>query len=193
MRPPALPLPLLAAALALACAGAPPPRVDPAAIREASRRDAPRTASPRAIAHYLDARRALAAGDAAAAVEALRRALAYDEASPELHVSLAEALLRDGRDELAEGEARRAVALAAGGPAASQAHLLLADVADARGLREAALEQLRAAVRVEEALARAGERPDPEPWRRLVEAYLEAGDEAAAERVRAWARAAGAP
>jgi hypothetical protein len=85
------------------------------------------------------------------------------------------------------------VALAAGGPAASQAHLLLEDLAGARGERERELEALRAAIRVEEALGRAGERPDPEPWRRLIEAYLEAGDEAAAERVRAWARTAGAP
>lgn len=176
------------AALSAACAG---PRPDGAA--DPAPPPAVRTVSPRAIAHYLDARRALGAGDAAAAVDALRRAVAYDEASPELHASLAEALARGGQDELAEGEARRAVALAAGGPAASQAHLLLADLAAARGEVEREREELRAAIRVEEALGRAGERPDPEPWRRLIDAYLEAGDEAAAERVRAWARTAGAP
>ncbi|ACG74851.1 putative ribonuclease E [Anaeromyxobacter sp. K] len=190
MRPLALPLAAaLLATLGAGCAGARPA----AAAGQGTPPPAARFVSPRAIAHYLEARRARGAGDDAGAVAALRRAVAYDEASPELHASLAEALARAGQEELAEGEARRAVALAAGGPAASQAHLLLADLAAGRGERERELEELRRAIRVEEALGRAGERPDPEPWRRLVDAYLEAGDEVAAERVRAWARTAGAP
>src|SRR5512133_2626170 len=121
----------LAVLALLACAAAPraAPRghVDPEAVREARRltvEQGGRWASPRAISHYLSARRLVRAGDAEKAVEQLRLAIAYDEQNPELHVSLAEALTLVGQLDAAEVEARHALELGDGaGPTASDAHV----------------------------------------------------------------------
>src|SRR6266511_1172402 len=104
---------LAALVAARATAAAPGRHVDPDAMREAHRDAGDRFASPRAIAHYLDARRFARANDLAKAVEHLRLAVTYDEESPELRVSLAAALAEAGQLEPAEGEARRALELAA--------------------------------------------------------------------------------
>jgi tetratricopeptide (TPR) repeat protein len=144
---------------------------------------APRYASPRAIAEYLESRRLLRAGDVQGATEALRLAVAYDEESPELRVALAKALAEAGRVEQAEGEARRALALAADGRAAAAAHVLLAHIALARRRVEAATLALRQAIRVEIARTAGGDEPvDATAWRLLADVYLEAGDEEAAVR-----------
>lgn len=176
------------AALAIAAANGAPTaspggRVDPDAMREALRARGERYASPRAIAHYLQARRRLQAGDAEEAVEHLRLSIAYDEESPELRVSLAEGLALAGQLEAAEVEARRAIELAEEGPTASEANLLLGRIAAARRRPEEAARALREAIRIETALAEAGEVLDPEPWRLLAVVHLEAGDEEAAVRV----------
>src|SRR6266545_4619784 len=173
---------LAAFVAARASAAAPRRHVDPDAMREARRNAGERFASPRAIAHYLDARRFARANDLAKAVEHLRLAVTYDEESPELRVSLAAALAEAGQLEPAEGEARRALELAAAGATASEAHVLLGRIAAARRQREQAALAFRNAIRLEKALAADGERPDPEPWRLLAALYLDAGDEEAAVR-----------
>jgi tetratricopeptide (TPR) repeat protein len=177
---------VLAAVLVLACAAgarAKPARehVDPDAIRETRRPEAGRYASPRAISHYLEARRHARAGDAEKAAEHLRLAVAYDEESPELRVSLATALAAAGQLERAEGEARRALELARAGPSASEAHVLLGRIAAARRQLEQAILSFRNAIRLESA-GDAGEPVDGEAWKLLADAYLEAGDEDAAVR-----------
>lgn len=175
-----------AALLVLACAAgaraAPGRHADPDAIREVRRIDVSRFASPRAISHYLEARRNGRAGDLERAAEHLRLAVAYDEASPELRVSLAQALAMLGQIEQAEAEARRALELGRDGAAASEAHVLLGRIAGARRRTEQAILSYRHAIRIEAALAQSGEPPDPEPWRLLAAAYVEAGDEEAAVR-----------
>ena len=173
---------LAALVAARATAAAPGRHVDPDAMREAHRDAGDRFASPRAIAHYLDARRYARTSDLAKAVEHLRLAVTYDEDSPELRVSLAAALAEAGQLEPAEGEARRALELAAAGATASEAHVLLGRIAAARRQREQAALAYRNAIRLEKALAADGERPDPEPWRLLAALYLDAGDEEAAVR-----------
>ena len=174
---------LLAAVLVLAWAGgapaAPRRQSDPDAIREV-RRGEGRWASPRAISHYLEARRNGRAGNLEKAAEHLRLAVAYDEDSPELRVSLAEALAVLGQLEHAEGEARRALELGRDGPAASEAHLLIGRIATARRRPEQAILSYRQAVRLQTALAESGDPPDPAPWRLLAATYTSAGDEAAA-------------
>lgn len=167
------------------CAAAPPrPHVDPEAIREA-RHAAPagRSASPRAIAHYLEARRRALAGDWAGSAEALRLAVGYDGQSPELRVGFAQALALAGQIDPAEAEARRALELDGSGPTAVDAEVLLGKIQAARKRTDDAILAFRRAIRIETALAAAGWEPDAEPWRLLSELYLDAGDEAAALRV----------
>jgi len=184
MTPNAARLAIAALLLAGAPALAEGPRPDPDAIREVRRAAAPprRWASAAAIRSYLEARRRAREGDAAGAAEALRVAVAHDEESAELRVALAEALAESGRAGRAEEEARRAVELGQGGPAAAEANVLLARLALARGDGERAVLALREAIRLEGALAEGGERPDPTAWRLLADAYAEAGDEDAAAR-----------
>ncbi len=156
--------------------------VDADAMGEVHRDAGERFASARAISHYLDARRHLRTGNATKALEHLRLAVTYDEESPELRVSLAEALAETGDLGLAEGEARRALELTANGPTASDAHVLLGRIASARHQPEQAALSFRSAIRMETALAGEGEGPDPEPWVLLASFYLESGDEEAAVR-----------
>jgi tetratricopeptide (TPR) repeat protein len=157
--------------------------VDPDAMRETTRHPpAGRYASARAISHYLQARRHLGEGRGEEAARHYRLAVAYDDASPELRVSLAGALAELGDLAGAEREARRALELSRAGPAAADAHVLLGRIAWARHKREPAILAFKSAVRIEGALAPAGESPDPEPWRLLAAVYLEAGEEAAAVR-----------
>jgi Flp pilus assembly protein TadD len=163
-----------------ATAGQPRRHVDPAAIEDA-RRGGERFASARAFAHYLEARRQARAGDLAGSVEHLRLAVTYDEGSPELRVSLAGALAEAGELVAAEGEARRALELSPAGPSATDAHVLVGQIAAARRQTAQAMAAFRSAVRVEAARA-GGEPPDAEPWRLLAGLYLEAGDEEAAVR-----------
>ncbi len=158
-------------------------RADPDAMREALRARGERFSSARAISHYLQARSFLQAGEPEKAAEHLRLAVVYDDESPELRVSLAEALAVLGRLEAAEAEARRAVELAGDGPAAAEAHLLLGRIGAARRRPEEAVRALREAIRVETALAGEGEGPDPRPWRLLAAVLLDAGDEPSAARV----------
>ncbi|HEY6098510.1 MAG TPA: tetratricopeptide repeat protein, partial [Anaeromyxobacter sp.] len=175
----------VAALLFLACAAgaraAPRRQADPDAIREV-RRGSGHFASPRAISHYLEARRNGRAGNLEKAAEHLRLAVAYDEESPELRVSLAETLAVLGQLEPAEGEARRALELGRDGPAASEAWVLIGRISAARRQPEKAILSYRQAIRIETALADSGDTPDPEPWRLLAAAYLASGDEAAAVR-----------
>ncbi len=172
---------LVASAAGVSAAGR--RHVDPDAIRETRRSpDAGRYASPRAIAHYLEARRRARAGENEKAAEHLRLAVAYDEESPELRLSLAEALALVGQLEAAEGEARRALELSRGGPAASEAYVLLGRIAAARRQGEQAIASFRQAIRIESTIAEGGEPPDAAPWRLLAAAYVEAGDEEAAVR-----------
>ena len=183
-------------AVAVACVAAAKPAVDQEAMREAARPDTPDLyASARAYAHYLRARLAISSGDLPRAVDEYGLALVYDESSPQLNVALAEALARSGKLDQAEARARRALELAAQGPAAATAHLLLGKIAGARGRRELAVGELRAAIAVQvaerappekkdEARAEAApdDRIDPEPWHVLGDIYLEAGDEEGAAR-----------
>jgi len=173
---------LAALAASAASAAAPRRHVDAEAIREARGNGGEHFASARAISHYLDARRHLRDGDSARALEHLRLAVTYDEDSPELRVSLAEALAEGGDLGLAEGEARRALELSAHGPTASDAHVLLGRIASARRDTQQAALSFRSAIRIETALAAEGERPDPEPWELLASLHLDAGDEEAAVR-----------
>jgi tetratricopeptide (TPR) repeat protein len=154
--------------------------VDPDAMRETRRPQAGRYASARAISHYLEARRQLGEGRGEDAAQQYRLAVAYDEESPELRVSLAGALAEIGDLPAAEGEARRALELSRSGPAAAEAHVLLGRIASTQRRREPAILAFRSAIRIETALAQAGDPPDPEPWRLLAAVYLEAGEEEAA-------------
>jgi Flp pilus assembly protein TadD len=120
----------------------------------------------------------------AKAIEQLRLAVTYDDESPELRVSLAEALADAGKLDPAEAEARRAVELAPVTSAtASDAQVLLARLFLARHFREPATQALAKAIQVEKDLAADGERPDPTPWRLLAGVRVEAGDEDGAVRV----------
>ncbi len=145
-----------------------------------------RRASGVAIAQYVRARLADAAGDGAAARDALKLALAHDPESPQLRVVYAEALARAGHGDRAEAEARRAVELAPPGAAATDAHLILGKVLALAGRTEAALRELEAAAQLEAQLVRAqreGEGDDafdPEPWRVLARVRLDAGDDVGA-------------
>jgi Flp pilus assembly protein TadD len=159
-------------------------RADPEAIREAQRKEAaPRAASPRAIAHYLEARRLLADEEFDRAADAFRQAVVHDDASPELRLALAQALALAGRADAAAAEAKRAVALAHGEAIAADAHLLLGRLHADRGDLDAAILAVRQAVKLAAADADGrGDAPDPEPWHVLAELYAGSGDEAAAAR-----------
>ena len=175
---------VLAALVAARAAAAPSRHVDLDAIGETRRAAAERFASARAIGHYLEARRAARNGDVGKALEQLRLAVTYDPESPELRVSLAEALAEAGKLADAEAEARRAAERATPGTAtASDASVLIGRIALARGARDPAARAFAAAVQIEKELARAGERPDPAPWRLLAGIHVEAGDEEGAARV----------
>ncbi|HET8540564.1 MAG TPA: tetratricopeptide repeat protein [Anaeromyxobacter sp.] len=161
------------------------PRADREAMREARRAAAAegaRWASPRAIAHYLEARRHARAGDAEKAVEHLKLAVTYDDRSPELRVSLAQALALLGQLDAAEVEAKQALELDKGGPSASGAHALLGRMAAARHHTEQAVVQFKAAIRIETAISSSEAPPDPEPWRLLAATYVDAGEDDAAAR-----------
>ncbi|HET7827066.1 MAG TPA: tetratricopeptide repeat protein [Anaeromyxobacter sp.] len=173
---------LLVLACAAAAHAAPRRQADPDAMREVRRGAAARWASSRAISHYLEARRNARAGNLEKAAEHFRLAVAYDEESPELRTSLAEALAAIGQLDPAEGEARRALDLARDGPAAVEAHVLLGRIATARRRPEQAIASYRQAVRAETALAEGAGPPDPGPWRLLAAAYAANGDEDAATR-----------
>lgn len=175
---------VLAALVTARAAAAPRRHVDPDAIRETRRSAGERFASARAIGHYLEARRAARTGEVGKAIEQLRLAVTYDDESAELRVSLAELLAESGKLDAAEAEARRAAELAAVETAtASEAQVLLGRIALAHHFREPAAQAFRASVRIEKALAAAGERPDPTPWRLLAGMAVEVGDEPGAVRV----------
>ena len=183
----------LALALVLAAtscaAGRAGPAPDPEAVREATRPDPPaRYASARAFSHYLRARSAEADGDYRTAAEELQLALAHDPGSSQLHLALAQALARLAQVGRAEEEAHRAVEADPDGAAAADAHLLLGRIYASQRKNAAAIEEARASIRTEVALAEEARKegedvaPDPEPWRVLGELYLESGDEQAAAR-----------
>jgi tetratricopeptide (TPR) repeat protein len=146
-----------------------------------------RPASPGAIAEYVRARLAEITGDAPAALEALRRALAHDPESAQLRISYAQALARAGRLEAGEGEARRAVSQARGLAARADANLVLARILVLRQRGDAAERQLHRAVRLEAERVRTApkdedeaRRIDPEAWRLLARLQAGRGDVAAA-------------
>ena len=178
---------VFAALLVVAAAGvqaAPRGHVDPEAVREARRAaaDGTRWASPRAISHYIEARRLARAGDAERAIEHLRLAVAYDDKCPELRVALGETLALVGQLDGAEVEARRALELRDDGPAASEAHVLLGRIQGARHRTEPAVAELKAAIKIEAALATADDPPDSDAWRLLAAVYVDAGEDDAAAR-----------
>src|SRR6266568_587964 len=182
LRPAVAILSALLAVSAHAAAASRTRHVDPDAIREARRLAGERFASPRAISHYLDARRAARAGDVPKLVEHLRLAATFDPDSAELAVSLAEVLADVGQSDGAEVEARRALELEGRGATAADAQVLLGRVAAARSRPEEAAKSLRRAMELERELAAQGELPDPEAWRLLAALQLDAHDEDAAFR-----------
>ncbi|HSB18559.1 MAG TPA: tetratricopeptide repeat protein [Anaeromyxobacteraceae bacterium] len=144
-----------------------------------------RAASARAIAHYLEARRAEADGDLPRALSEMEQALVFDGASAQIRLARAGLLAQMARLTEAEDEARRAVALDPESEAAADAWLLLGRVAAHRRDVHRASQALRTAAALEVKLA--GERgpdedrtPDPEPWRVLGRLLLETGDQAGA-------------
>ena len=186
-----MPVVRLLAALALtaaACAGARArPAADAEAVREATRPDQPdRYHSSQAYAHYLRARQAEQEGDFRTSVEELQQALAHDPGSAEIRLSLAESLARLAQLPRAEAEARQAVKADPTGPTGAEAHLLLGKMAAIDHRRDEAIEELRAAMRLQKAMAagKSGDEGtvDPEPWRVLAEIQVESGDEQGAVR-----------
>jgi len=170
----------VAACLAAAVATAPAPRPDPAReVKPAPAPGAPRPATPGAIAHYLEARRRLRAGDPEGAAAELRIAIAQDESSPELRVALARVLLELGRLDGAAAEAGAALALGADGTVAVEAQVLAARVHLARREPDAAARVLGQAIQV----AERSPEPAAEPWRLLAELRADAGQVDAAARV----------
>jgi len=149
-----------------------------------SRDGAPsRHASAGAISHYLAARRAESEGDLPRAVEELRLALVFDEASAQIHAARASALLRLGRLDDADREARRTLELDPDGEAGADAHLIAGRIAALRRDGARARLAFRSAAALELAHARGrgpSERqgPDPEPWQALARLLRDAGDEA---------------
>jgi tetratricopeptide (TPR) repeat protein len=171
-----------------ACAGARAgSAADAEAVREATRPDPPeRYHSSQAYAHYLRARQAEQEGNFRAAAEELQQALAHDPRSAEVRLSLAEALARLAQLPRAEAEARLAVEADPAGPTGAEAHLLLGKMAVLDRRRDQAIEELRAAIRLQKALS-AGDggdegTVDPEPWHVLAELQVESGDEQGAVR-----------
>lgn len=153
------------------------PEVDPEAIREALRAS-PRGesyASSRAYAHYLAARMAEGEGNLERALEELRLAVIYDDASPELRVALAWVYARS--DDLARAveEVHRAVRA---DPGNAEAHLLLGKIRGAQHRKAEAVRSFERAIAL---------RPDgAEAWLALVRLHADFGAwgdaEAVAER-----------
>lgn len=144
-----------------------------------------RAASARAIAHYLEGRRAETDGDLPRALSELEQALVFDGSSPQVRLARAGVLAQTGRFGEAEDEARRAVALDPEGETAADAWLLLGRIAAHRRDVGRAKQALRAAASLEVKLAESrgpdeDRTPDPEPWRVLGRLLLETGDEAGA-------------
>ena len=173
---------VLAVLAAVRAAAAPGRHVDPDAIRDARRPAGARVASARAIGHYVEARRAIRAGDVPKAVAHLEQAVTFDGQSAELRVSLAEALAEAGRLGDAEVETRHALELAPTGPTASEADVLLGQLAVARRKPDEAARAYRSAIAIERTLAAGGEQPDPAPWRLLAATQADQGDEEGAVR-----------
>ncbi|HEY6105807.1 MAG TPA: tetratricopeptide repeat protein [Anaeromyxobacteraceae bacterium] len=171
-----------------ACAGTRGgPAPDAEAVREATRPDPPgRYHSSQAYAHYLRARQAEQEGDFRASAEELQQALAHDPQSAEIRLSLAEALARLAQLPRAEAEARRAVQADPAGSTEAGARLLLGKIAALDRRRDQAADELRAAIRLQKALAagKTGDEAevDAEPWRVLADLQLESGDEQGAAR-----------
>ena len=169
-------LPFLAILGALAAApawGAPPPA-------------APR-ASARAYTSYLRGRLAEQQSDWRSALDAYRAAVLADPVAPSLRVALSEARARTGDLPGAEAEARKAIELDPAGPAAAEAWLILGKTATISRRPADAERALRSAVEIQSALAAKlppGQSPvDPDPFRLLAQARLDAGDEPGAEAV----------
>ena len=169
-------LPLLATLVALAAApawGAPPPA-------------APRV-SARAYTAYLRGRLAEQQSDWRSALDSYRAAVLADPAAPALRVALAEARARTGDLPGAEAEARKAIELDPAGPSAAEAWLILGKTATIARRPADAERALRSAVEAQTALA-ARAPPgqaavDPDPFRLLAQARLDAGDGPGAEAV----------
>jgi tetratricopeptide (TPR) repeat protein len=169
-------LPLLATLVALAAApawGAPPPA-------------APRV-SARAYSAYLRGRLAEQQSDWRSALDSYRAAVLADPAAPVLRVALAEARARTGDLPGAEAEARKAIELDPAGPSAAEAWLILGKTAAIARRPADAEGALRSAVEAQTALA-ARAPPgqaavDPDPFRLLAQARLDAGDAPGAEAV----------
>ncbi len=169
-------LPLLAILVAVAAAparGAPPPA-------------APRV-SARAYTAYLRGRLAEQQSDWRSALDSYRAAVLADPSGPALRVSLAEARARTGDLPGAETEARKAIELDPAGPAAAEAWLILGKTATIARRPADAERALRSAVEAQTALA-ARAPPgqaavDPDPFRLLAQARLDAGDGPGAEAV----------
>lgn len=155
---------VIGASAAGAAETAPRADVDTEAIREALRAS-PRGesyASSRAYAHYLNARMAEGAGDLQHALQELRLAVIYDDASPELRVALAWAYART--DELAKAtdEIHRVLR---SDPGNADAHLLLGKIRSAQHRRAEAVRAFERAIAL---------RPnDPEAWLALVRVHAD--------------------
>jgi tetratricopeptide (TPR) repeat protein len=160
------------AALALACAHAPPQPEGVARSDEDARPDPQPYASARAYRHYLDAQMARNAEDPATAASEMRQALLYDPGSPHLHTVLAEVLLKQG--QMAEAEEQLKIALELD-PGHAPALLISARIAVSRGQIPLAQDQLLAAI--------AAQPDDPDAYRDLARILLAQGDGSGAEAI----------
>jgi tetratricopeptide (TPR) repeat protein len=162
---------LLAALLAAAPPAAPAVRAAPTATAKAS---------GRAYAQYLRGRLAEQQGDWRLALEAYRAAVEADPRSAPLRVALAEAWARTGDLPRAEAEARKAIEIDAGGPAAAEAWVVLGKTAAIDRRVSEAQQAFRNAIEIQVTLAARrppGQAPiDPDPWRLAAQVKLEAGD-----------------
>jgi tetratricopeptide (TPR) repeat protein len=167
---------LLATAVALA---APPAWSAPQAL--------PAPVSARAYAAYLRGRLAEQESDWRAALAAYREAAEADPRAPVVRVALAEARARTGDLRGAEADCRKAIELAPQASSAAEAWLILGKVALLARRPADAEQALRSAIEVQSRLADAappGQAAiDPEPWRMLAQARVDAGDFAGAEVV----------
>lgn len=121
---------------------------DPSAIDEArnTAKTAERYASHRAYAHYLEAKRAEAGGDLAAALVHLRQALLYDESSPHIRFHLNRLRIRSGDREKGMAGLERLVQEA---PDFAPALLLLGFSRRIEGRLESAAEAFERAIAIE--------------------------------------------
>lgn len=150
------------------------PGVDAEAVREAMRATAggESYSSSRAYAHYLKARLAEQAGAHDRALQELRLAVIYDDASPELRVALAWAYARTDDLVRAGDEVTRVLASA---PKHAEAHLLLGKIRAAQHRRADAVRAFERAITL-------GPK-DPEPWLALVRLHADFGAWSEAEAV----------